>query len=74
MSLDDLVGVMRDELGLPVTAADVEVPFDELAGWDSAHLLWLLSVLERRAGAAVSLPDLLEAATLRDVHALLPGS
>jgi acyl carrier protein len=68
---DEFVDLLRDELGLTVTAADLEVGFDELPGWDSLHLLWLLTLVERRTGRVVSLPEVLEAANLRDLYALV---
>ncbi|MDL4815431.1 acyl carrier protein [Actinomadura opuntiae] len=70
MNIDDFVALVRDELGLPVTAADAGRSFDELPGWDSVHLLWLLTTLERETGRPLSLPDVLEAGSLAQLHAL----
>lgn len=70
MSIDDFVALVSDELGLPVTVADADRSFDELPGWDSVHLLWLLTTLERETGRQISLPDLLAAKSLEQVHAL----
>jgi acyl carrier protein len=70
MNIDDFVALVRDELGLPVTAADAGRSFDELPGWDSVHLLWLLTTLERETGRQLSLPDVLEAGSLAQIHAL----
>ncbi|MGW0337525.1 acyl carrier protein [Streptomyces sp. NPDC003011] len=67
-TIDDLVVLIRDELGLPVSVQDAERPLDEIAGWDSVHLLWLTAALERRTGRSVSIPDLLEAETLGGIY------
>jgi acyl carrier protein len=73
-NLDEFMTLVRDELGLPVTAEDAGCAFDELAGWDSVHLLWLLTLVERRTGRQVSLPDLLEARSLEQVYSLVTVS
>ncbi|MES9544135.1 MULTISPECIES: acyl carrier protein [unclassified Actinomadura] len=70
-TIDDLVALVRDELGLPVTVETAGLEFDSLPGWDSVHLLWLLTVLEERTGRSLSMPDLLEAASLESVYALV---
>ncbi len=70
-SVDEFVLVVRDELGLPVSPEDAEVGFDELPGWDSIHLLWLLTILERRTGRSISLPDMLEASNLKHLYTLV---
>ena len=70
-SLDDFVALVRDELGLPVTTETVGVAFDELAGWDSVHLLSLLAVLERATGRRIALPDILQAPNLEHVYGLV---
>ncbi|AKH80915.1 acyl carrier protein [Streptomyces sp. CNQ-509] len=67
-TIDDLVVLIRDELGLPVSVEDADRPLDEIAGWDSVHLLWLTAAIERRTGRSVSLPDLLEAGSLSGIH------
>jgi acyl carrier protein len=69
-TLDDFLALLRDGMGLPVGAADVDLSLDEVAGWDSVHLLSLLTLLERDTGREVSLPMLLEAGSLRAIYAL----
>ncbi|MEU4245473.1 phosphopantetheine-binding protein [Actinoplanes sp. NPDC026619] len=69
-SIDDLIAIVRDELGLPITDEDAEAGFDQLAGWDSVHLLRLVTVLESTTGRRMSLPAVLEADSLADVYAL----
>jgi acyl carrier protein len=70
-SIDEFVSIVRDELGLPVTAEDVDLSFDELPGWDSVQMLWLLTILERHTGKSLSLPDMLEAPSLAGLHKLV---
>lgn len=67
-TIADFVTLVRDELFLPVTVETVGVEFDRLEGWDSVLLLTLLTVLERETGRRISLPDLLEAPSLRHVY------
>lgn len=73
-SIDDLVALIRDELGLPLTSEDADRPLDDVAGWDSVHMLWLVTALERQTGRGVSMPDLLEARSLKDIHRLTVGA
>jgi acyl carrier protein len=72
-SIDDLVAILRDELGMAVVAEDAGRSFDEIPDWDSVHLLWLLNVVERRTGRSVSLPDVLEARSIGDLYAVMAG-
>lgn len=69
--LDDFIALVRDELGLAVGADDGERGLDEIPGWDSVHLLWLLSIVEQRTGRSVSLPDVLEARSLRSIYSVV---
>ncbi|MGW4897287.1 phosphopantetheine-binding protein [Kitasatospora sp. NPDC004240] len=66
--LTELITVAADELGLPIGPEDADLDFDELPGWDSLHLLILLTALERITGRRLSLPDLLEARSLAEIH------
>ncbi|MFB4308123.1 phosphopantetheine-binding protein [Actinomadura sp. GTD37] len=68
--IDDFLELLRDELGLPVEAADVDLSLDAVAGWDSVHLLALLTLVERRTGHAPMLPDLLEAGSIREIYSV----
>jgi acyl carrier protein len=67
-SIDDLVVLVRDQLGLPVTADDITRDFDQLPGWDSVYLLHLATLLEQTTGRAMSLPTLLDARNLAAVY------
>ncbi|GAA2011113.1 hypothetical protein GCM10009839_01420 [Catenulispora yoronensis] len=68
--IDDLIGLVRDELGLDLTAEDADRDLDELDGWDSLHVLWLITVLERDTGGRISLPELIEARSLQAIYDL----
>ncbi|QXJ23892.1 acyl carrier protein [Actinomadura graeca] len=67
-TIDDFLTLVRDELGLEVTSADAERSLDEVAGWDSVHLLALAGALERATGRGLVLPDLLEAGSLAAIY------
>lgn len=73
-SIDELIAVVRDELGLAVALDDAGRSFDEIPGWDSVHLLWLLTVVERRTGRSVSLPEVLEARSLEGLYAAVAAA
>lgn len=60
--------LVRDEIGLPVGAEDAALPLDRVPGWDSMHLLTLLTALERETGRSISLPDVLEAGNLQEIY------
>ncbi|MFL6072398.1 MAG: phosphopantetheine-binding protein [Mycobacteriales bacterium] len=72
--MDDLLTVVRDELGIEVSDADAGRDLDELPGWDSMHLLWLLTLLERDTGRQLSLPDLLHARSLEQIYTVAVGT
>ena len=69
-SVSDFVQLLQDELGLAITSDDIGHAFDEIPGWDSAHLLQLLAVLERETGRQISLPQILEAPNLEHIFGL----
>jgi acyl carrier protein len=69
-TIDDFVALLRDDLGLPVTAQDVPLQLDQVAGWDSVHLLSLLTLLERRTGRGLPLSSALEATSLGEIYEL----
>jgi acyl carrier protein len=69
-TVDEFLVLLRDDLGLPVTADDLDRPFDEIRGWDSVHVLTLLSLLERRLGRSVPFAEALAAASLGDMYRL----
>ncbi|MDG4860563.1 acyl carrier protein [Streptomyces sp. T-3] len=72
--LADLISLFQGELGVPLTAADADAELCTLECWDSLHLLRLIMLVERRTGRRLSLPAMLEARTVRELHALItPG-
>lgn len=69
-SIGEFVTLIRDELGMPVTIDDVGRDLNELPGWDSIHLLWLVVILEQKAGRSISVIELLEAPNLEYIYGL----
>lgn len=69
-SIDDFVSLLRDEIGLPVSAADIESGLDQVPGWDSVHLLTLMMALETRTSRTIPMPELLEAPSLGHIYRL----
>jgi acyl carrier protein len=63
--------LLRDELGLNLTGADLDTAFDDLPGWDSVMLLKLLGATEQLTGRPAPMLAVLEARDLRAVHAAL---
>lgn len=74
ISIEEFTALIRDEIGLPVTPGNIALGFDQLPGWDSVHLLSLLTLLERKTGRQIMLPDLLEAPSLADVYAIVAAA
>jgi hypothetical protein len=72
-TIDDFVCLVRDEVGLLVSIEDVGVGLDEIPGWDSIHLLYLLTALERTTGRRISMPDVLSASSLAHIYELAGG-
>jgi acyl carrier protein len=70
-TFDDFVGLVRDELGLAITAEQATGSLDGVPGWDSMHLLTVLVLLERQTGRPISVPAVLEAGSLRDIYDLV---
>lgn len=66
--IDDFVAILRDELGMTVTREDLDKHLDQVTDWDSAHLVELVTVLERDTGHSVSLPDALTASSLAEIY------
>lgn len=70
ITIDDFIALVQDEVGLAVTAQHASLHFDQVPGWDSVHLLSLLTALERKTGRSISLPEILEASNLADIYSL----
>jgi len=70
----DLAGFLdavRDELGLDLTDEQAAADFDLLPDWDSVHLLRMVMFLERETGRSVPVSSVLQARSMREVHALV---
>jgi acyl carrier protein len=72
-TVQDFLDLVTDELGLPLADGDLDRPLDEVAGWDSLHLLALCRALERATGKPISLPAVLQAPNLAGIHAVAVG-
>jgi acyl carrier protein len=71
-SVEELITLIQDELGMAVTPDDADRSLDEIPGWDSVHLLWLVTVIEQHTGRlVVSLPDLLEARDIKGLYTVV---
>jgi acyl carrier protein len=73
-SLADFLALIRTELGLPVTEEDATRDLYEVAGWDSLHLLWLVTALEQRTGRTASVVDLIDARNLSSIYHLVSAA
>jgi acyl carrier protein len=69
-TIEEFLTLLRDDMGLPVTENDLGLSLDQVAGWDSVHLLSLLTFVERRTGRTLPLADVLEATSLKEIHVL----
>jgi acyl carrier protein len=70
-TINDFMALIRDELGLPVTAEDATREFDMISGWDSTYMLWLVAILEQKTGRRITVIDILEAPNLEHVFDLV---
>ena len=68
--ITDFVAILQNELGMTVTREDLGKDLDQVAEWDSAQLLELVTVLERDTGHGISLPDALTASSLAEIYAV----
>ncbi|MFI0479608.1 phosphopantetheine-binding protein [Actinomadura sp. 9N215] len=67
----EFVELLQDEMGLEITEQDLPRDFDEVAGWDSVHLLTILLLLEKRSERPLSLPDFLDVGNLESIYRLV---
>ncbi|MFF0824831.1 acyl carrier protein [Micromonospora haikouensis] len=67
-TIDDFLAIVSAELGLPVRHEQVGLPLDSVPGWDSIHLLSLLTILERETGRQIALPAVLQATNLDEIY------
>ncbi|MGW1915860.1 acyl carrier protein [Streptomyces sp. NPDC002076] len=67
---DDYLLILRDLVGFPVEADELDTPFDRLRGWDSVHLLKLVTAIERETAVRLPVTRVLEARCLAEIFAL----
>lgn len=71
MTTDELIALIRDNLGLPLSEDDLGSDLDTIIAWDSLQMLRLATAVEARTGRPTRLAALLECRTLADVLATL---
>ncbi|WP_371650088.1 MULTISPECIES: acyl carrier protein [unclassified Streptomyces] len=64
----EFCALLEDELGIRVAPEDLGRPLDEVAEWDSVHLLRLVTVVESVTGRRIPVADLLEAVTFQQMY------
>jgi aryl carrier-like protein len=69
-SLNEFAELISDHIGIRLEGEDLHRQVEDVPGWDSVHLMWLLTVLERATGRRLSLPAVIEAPTLAHVYEL----
>ncbi len=74
ITTEEFVQLVNDDIGIPVDASELEADFDALPGWDSLHLLKLVTALEKSTGRKVPVGRLLEARSLGQIHRLASAS
>ncbi|WP_433261693.1 acyl carrier protein [Actinosynnema sp. CS-041913] len=73
-TIDEFVALLTDEVGVPVTEADLDAVLDHVPGWDSVHLLALVMALERSTGRTMPMAELLAASSLGHIYRLAVAS
>ncbi|NEA54857.1 acyl carrier protein [Streptomyces sp. SID13666] len=74
--IDELGGflrLLRTELGLQLSDRDAYTDLADVEGWDSLHLLRLVSLLEDETGRRIPVRQVLEARTFQQIHSLVAG-
>lgn len=67
----EFVVLVRDELGLPLVADDLDVDLDTIVSWDSIHVVTLVIEAERRTGRRMQVSKLMTARSLREIYDVL---
>ncbi|MCF3131977.1 acyl carrier protein [Streptomyces olivochromogenes] len=70
-TLDGFLALLREELGLDVTAREAGESLVNLPRWDSLHLLRLVTLMEEETGRRLSLSPVLQARTLTEIHTVV---
>ena len=71
MTEQEFIVLVRDELGLPLAAGDLDVDLDALVHWNSIHVVTLIVEAERRTGRRVQVGKLMTARSLRTIYETL---
>ncbi|AUG78817.1 Acyl carrier protein [Kitasatospora sp. MMS16-BH015] len=74
ITTEEFVQLVNEDIGLQVEPTELEADFDALPGWDSLHLLKLVTALEKATGRKVPVGRLLEARSLGQIHRLATAS
>ncbi|TVZ75513.1 acyl carrier protein [Streptomyces sp. BK340] len=71
MTETEFLEILDEDLGLRLSAEDLNRDVDTLRHWDSLTLVRLLSLMEARTGKSIALNALLEARTLNQARMLV---
>ncbi|MFF8430705.1 phosphopantetheine-binding protein [Streptomyces sp. NPDC016566] len=71
MTETEFLELLDEDLGLRLSAEDLNRDVDTLLHWDSLTLVRLLSLMEARTGKNIALNALLEARTLNQARKLV---
>jgi acyl carrier protein len=65
----DFIRVVRDELALPLSDADLQTDLDQVVHWQSVQIVRLVVALEKETGRRVPVSRLMEQRTLAGMYA-----
>jgi acyl carrier protein len=68
MDRSEFIGIVRDELDLPLQSQDLESDFDQIVSWDSMHLLRLITALEAETGTRLKIGQLMADRSLSAIY------
>ncbi|MDJ0744617.1 MAG: acyl carrier protein [Xenococcaceae cyanobacterium MO_167.B27] len=70
-SITDLIDLMQEVLELPITEQDINIHFDCLDGWDSLHILRLITSIEAETGQKIAVASILQARNIQEIYQLV---
>jgi acyl carrier protein len=65
----DFIRIVRDELALPLSDADLQSDLDQVVDWQSVQIVRLIVALEKETGQHVPVSQLMEQRTLGGMYA-----
>ena len=65
----DFIRIVRDELALPLSDADLQTDLDQVVNWKSVQIVRLIVALEKETGQRVPVSRLMEQQTLAGMYA-----